>query len=76
MTIYLVVLEDRHSDVQIQCFAALVPAITRAKEITEHYRQQDNEPEETTEETGWHYSAVLTGEGDYIHVEEADLQEE
>jgi hypothetical protein len=73
MTVYLVILEDRHIDVRVEVFAKKVAAIARAEEIAEDYYYYESEEKESANPK-WLFQARLSGEGDFIHVESAEVQ--
>lgn len=68
MTVYLVILEDRHADVQVWVYSDKGDALEHAEEIVEEYGHEPDEPDEPVE--GWLFNATLSGEGDYVRVEE------
>lgn len=71
MTVYLVILEDRHTDVQAEVFADREGALKRAAEIVDEYGY---DTDQDTSGTDWLFDAALSGEGDYVRVEEAEVQ--
>lgn len=68
MEIYVVILEDRHYDTDVELFTSLDLAIARAKEIAkEHAGYYHTEPVE--EKAGyWLYYSRFSSEGDNVHV--------
>ena len=71
MQVFLVILENRHTDVQVEVFSDEAKAVERAKAIVEDY---DYEPEEPDEEIdGWIFNATLSPEGDAVRVEMASV---
>lgn len=69
MTIYVVLHEDRHCDLEIHLFDTLSSAIDKAKDIATGYDDSVQEPIK-----GWHYHASLTEEGDSVRVTEHEVQ--
>lgn len=72
MKVYLVILEDRHTDPQVEVFLSPETAIERAEEIVEEYDYEPEEPE--TDARQWLFQATLSCEGDHVHVIEAEVQ--
>ncbi len=72
MNVYLVILEDRHTDVQVEVFATKDAALARASQIVEEYEYTPPDPDRPVE--GWPFHATLSGEGDRVRVEKAKVQ--
>jgi hypothetical protein len=72
MKVYLVILEDRHTDVEVQVYATAAAALRRTIQIMEQYDYTPDEPDE--EIPGWMYHATLSCEGDCVRVEEAEVR--
>ncbi len=73
MTVYLVILEDRHTDVQVEVFMRQEAAMKRAREIVEEYDFGDGGSDLPTS-SEWLFGASLSHEGDYVHVEKAEVK--
>jgi hypothetical protein len=73
MTVYLVILEDRHTDVSVDVYADKERAIQAAEQIRDSYEYTPEEPDEDID--GWLFNATLSTEGDCIRVEEAEVIE-
>lgn len=81
---YVVMIEDRHTDVEVELFISKEKAIKRAKTIFNEYKYEDDEDEDMGEteldfeaiEDGWIYSAIYSSEGDKVSVRECKLNEE
>lgn len=69
--VYLVILEDRHTDVQVDVYRAKEDALARAEALTAQYRHV---PEEQHVVKKWLYNRRLSEEGDAIRVEEAAVK--
>ncbi len=75
MQVYVIVLEDRHTDVQLEAFADPDKAVARAKEIASSYHDgEDPEWQEMKYDNDWLYACRLTGESDCIRVEAVEVQ--
>lgn len=71
MDIYLVVLEDRHIDVQIEAYTNRDVAITRAQEIEEDY---DLDGVDQYPYLGAEYNKNLSCESDIVYVLKRELK--
>jgi hypothetical protein len=69
MKVYLVVLEDRHTDVQIEVFAEQPAALARAAEIVAEYDHTPDE-DDLEEASEWPYFRRVSVEGDCVTVDE------
>lgn len=79
MTVYLVILEDRHVDVSVTVFASPDAALSHARAVADEYLagadpDDDERCINPTPPKGWLFDASL-GEGDAIRVEPAEVQE-
>jgi hypothetical protein len=70
--LYVVIIEDRHSDVEVELYSDEIKAVERAKEICQEY---SNGPEDINEyltddmkEEGWIYNATYSCESDGVSV--------
>lgn len=70
MTVYLVIHEDRHTDVSVEVFTSQADAVENAEAIASDYDNAVVEPVE-----GWIYNARLSDEGDYVSVREVEVNE-
>ena len=75
MKVYLVILEDRHTAIQVEVFASQEQAIARAEAIVSDYAP-DADIEELCAKlpARWLFHKTLTTEGDTVYVEIAELQ--
>ena len=79
--IYVVMIEDRHTDVDVELFVSEEGAIKRARGIFNEYKNEEDEDEDIGEieldsdaiEDGWIYSAIYSCEGDSVSVRECEL---
>ena len=70
MTVYLVILEDRHEGVLVEAFENKDDALNRAKEFAagcDHFEVMDLNED-------WLLDIKLSDEGDCVRVEEATVQ--
>lgn len=82
--IYVVIIEDSQTDVEVELFNSKERAIIRAKEIFNEYKYEDDEDEDVGEmeldpeviEDGWIYSAIYSSEGDKVSVRECKLSKD
>jgi hypothetical protein len=79
MIVYLVIIEDRHSDVDIEVWLDETKAIERGKSLALEYANGNpNELEEylTTPmiESGWLYNVTYSCEGDSISVQKKETK--
>jgi len=73
MNLFLVILEDRHTDVHVEAYSTKEAAIERFKEIVADYDFTPEEPDKPID--GWLAHATLSRDGDYIRVEEIELDQ-
>jgi hypothetical protein len=71
--VYVVVLEDRHIDVQVLVFADQHEAIEQAKNLALNGAKSEDRIEELQDES-WLYCAYYSSEGDYVTVVEREIQ--
>ena len=72
-TVFLVIVEDRHTEASVEVFASRAGAIARAVHIVSEYDYEPDEPDEPI--AGWIFHATLSREGDYVRVEASDVVE-
>lgn len=72
MKVYLVIFEDRHCDVQVEVYANTRAAEDAALRIAAEYDFTPEEPDEPVE--GWMFHATLSGEGDRVRVQQAEVK--
>jgi hypothetical protein len=72
MKVYLIIIEDRHVDVEVEVYATAKAALDRARWIVARYDYTPEEPDE--EIAGWLYHATLSREGDCLRVAEAKVR--
>ena len=65
-TVYIVVIEDRHTDVRVEAFATREAAVRRARAVQVAYGFDDPD--------GWPYYARLSNEGDCVRVQAVEVQ--
>lgn len=70
--IYIVVLEDRHIDAQLEAFTDRAKAIARARELAGSYLDPRDLLEENTDPT-WEVHLTYSCEGDRVWVKEVAL---
>jgi hypothetical protein len=75
--VFLVIIEDRHTDVTVHPFSDAGVAIEEAKRVAEEYGRENDYYEEHDygKDDGWLFFARYTGEGDSVRVVEAELDE-
>jgi hypothetical protein len=72
--VFIVITEDRHTDVEVDVFGDEQSAITHAKKIAnEHCRHEEDYEEQKIE--GWIFSAIYSCEGDCVRVEKKPIKE-
>lgn len=71
--VYLAIIEDRHTDVQVEVFLSEESAVKYAKEYAvSHSRSgqiEEQELNDTMRSNGWLYHAPFSCEGDYVMVQ-------
>ena len=72
MKVFLVIIEDRHVDVEVQVFSEKRDAIRVANGIVHLYDYEPEEPDEPVD--GWIFHATLSCEGACVRVKEAEVQ--
>lgn len=65
---YILIIEDRHSDTSAHPFTMKETAIANAKHIAKKYARQESDYEEQ-EIDGWDFYATYSCEGDCVRVE-------
>ena len=73
MTVYLLIVEDRHTDVEVRVFATVAAAVASAKELQAEYDYEPDEPDEPID--GWIYHATLSCDGDCLRVQSAVVRD-
>ena len=72
--IYIVVIEDRHTDVQVEAFLDREKAIDFAiNTVIEYVQCREDIKEEIVE--GWEYFCTYSCEGDCVRVEKIEINE-
>lgn len=76
MKVYLVIIEDRHHDIEVHVYATAEAALDRAREAVEEYGYEPEDPGDASFDpaSGWLFNACLSIEGDCVHVEEAEVK--
>lgn len=72
MTVWIVILEDRHDDVQVEAFITPNAAIDRAQAIVTQYGYTDPDQPPLGD---WLFSAVISREGDAVSVRRVEVKE-
>lgn len=73
MKIYVAIIEDRHTDVNVEVFTRPEPAIAFAKERAIEIARGEEIVEEPI--SSWLYDAICGVEGDAVRVEEQEMNE-
>lgn len=73
MKIYVVIVQDRHSDIEIKLFANKEQAIDKARQLAHEYCSHKEDYEEDLECRGWVFFVRYSCEGDNIRVIEKTL---
>jgi hypothetical protein len=71
MTIFVVIIEDRHSDVEVLAYTGRDDAIKMARKTAKKYCCFEDSYEE--DESAEHFYATYSCEGDSVRVEEVEL---
>jgi len=75
--IYIVMHQDRHTDVEATVFESKLDAIARAKEIEAEYNVDYNDEDlgvdDNAIKAGWLYSCTFNHESDCVWVIESEL---
>lgn len=69
--VYLVILEDRHTDVQVEVYQRVEDALERFNKIVKDYGYTPDEPDGPM--TGWLANATLSCEGDCVRVKQVKV---
>ena len=74
MTVYVVIIEDCHTDVDVRIFSTAERAIAYAKEVA---RDSASRPEDVKEikSDAWLYAAQYSVESDYVTVVDRTIDE-
>ncbi len=75
MKIYIVIIEDRHTDVTVHPFTTSETAISEAKRIAKEYcrYEEDYEEHDYGKDDGWLFYAQYSCESDHVRVVEVEL---
>jgi hypothetical protein len=70
MELYIVVIEDMHTDVTVHPFSDKEKAITEAKRIAKEYcrHEEDYEEHDYGKDDGWLFYAQYSCESDHVRV--------
>jgi hypothetical protein len=71
MKVFLLIVEDRHTDVDVKVFADGAAAMLAAKELVDDYDYEPDEPDDAVPE--WLFNATLSCEGDCLRVQAVDV---
>lgn len=75
MTIYVIIIEDRHTDVEVLAYTRLEAAIREAKkQATDLCRFPEDYEENDTGAPGWKFYARYSCEGGSVHVVEVEVR--
>lgn len=72
MKVYVLIVEDRHSDTDVQVFASADLAVARAKAVAAKYARSPEDIEER-QIAGWIYFANYSCESDSVRVVEREV---
>ena len=80
MKIYVVLIEDRHADVDIELYADRLEAIKRSTELAKRYSRRSEDIEvrplnDAMKQLGWIRHISYSCESDYVTVIERDVNE-
>lgn len=75
MTVYVVLIEDRHTDAEIVLFTDREKALAYARETAMDYARDPETPVEEEEIEGWELFLCYSCEGDCIRVEAVEVNE-
>ena len=67
MDVYVVILEDRHLDVDVELFTSRDKAIERAKVLVIEYNRHPEDIKDVIID-GWEYCCQYSCEGDFVRV--------
>jgi len=75
-TIYIVIVEDRHTDIKVYPYISPLAAIQRAKDIASEQcsHQEDYEEHDYGRDDGWIFYADYSCEGDNVKVVTAKVE--
>lgn len=74
MTVYAVMVFERHIDPDVELFTVQADAVARAREIASDYARGPDDIEESESPTGWLYYARWGAESDHVFVIEREIQ--
>ncbi len=70
MTVFVVIVEDRHTEPEAHIFSTLEKALDYAGGVADEYGYVDDDPTVVPE---WHYFRRLSGDGDCVWVTDTEL---
>lgn len=73
--VYVIIIEDRHSDVEVEVWSDRGLAIDRARELAKKYCRHEEDYEEQ-EIDGWEFMAVYSCESDCCRVIKSEVSDE
>lgn len=78
MEIYIVVVEDRHTDVEVHPFTDKEKAISKAKRVAKEYcrHEEDYKEHDYGKDVGWLFYAQYSCESDNVRVVTTTLDKE
>jgi hypothetical protein len=78
MDVFIVLIEDRHSDPSVEVFRDVTAAIDRAKAVVREYARYPEDIEEglngAMERAGWLYYGKFSCENDSVRVEKKTVK--
>ena len=76
--IYIVIIEDRHTDVKVKPFYDKERAINHARELAKGYcdYEEDYEEHDYGKDDGWLFYAQYSCESDSVRVVEVEMEDE
>lgn len=75
MDVYLAIIEDRHSDVDVAVFSTLDLAIEYARGTAREYATREQDVIEQEPKGDWLFAVTYSIEGDWIRVVKATVDE-
>lgn len=73
MHVFLLIIEDRHADVEVRVFDEESAAIDAAETVVKEYDYKPEEPDVIMNDCL--FNATLSSEGDYLQVRIADVEQ-